>query len=48
VNFPKPGRQDVHFTIARDAGKIDCEGALDDGESAGVFFSSLIQTIRAR
>jgi len=37
VDFSKPGRQDVHFTIARDAGKIDCEGFLDNGEGAGIF-----------
>jgi hypothetical protein len=37
VDFSKPGRQDVHFTIARDAGKIDCEGYLKDGEGAGIF-----------
>ncbi len=37
VDFAKPGHQDVHFTIARDAGKIDCEGFLKDGEGAGVF-----------
>lgn len=37
VDFSKPGRQDVHFTITRDAGKIDCEGFLNDGEGAGVF-----------
>ena len=37
VDFSKAGRQDVHFTIARDAGKIDCEGFLTDGEGAGVF-----------
>jgi hypothetical protein len=37
VDFSKAGRQDVHFTIARDAGKIDCEGFLDDGEGAGIF-----------
>lgn len=37
VDFSKPGRQDVHFTIARDAGKIDCEGFLNDGEGAGIF-----------
>jgi len=23
VDFSKPGRHDVHFTITRDAGKID-------------------------
>jgi len=37
VDFSKPGRQDVHFTIARDAGKFDCEGYLKDGEGAGLF-----------
>jgi hypothetical protein len=37
VDFSKAGRQDVHFTIARDAGKIDCEGFLNNGEGAGVF-----------
>jgi hypothetical protein len=37
VDFSKPGRQDVQFTISRDAGKLDCEGYLKDGEGAGVF-----------
>ena len=37
VDFSKPGRQDVHFTISRDAGKIDCEGYLKNGEGAGIF-----------
>jgi hypothetical protein len=37
VDFSKPGRQDVRFTIARDAGKIDCEGYLNNGEGAGLF-----------
>ena len=37
VDFSKPGRQDVHFTLTRDAGKIDCEGYLRDGEGAGIF-----------
>lgn len=37
VDFAKAGRQDVHFTITRDAGKIDCEGFLKDGEGAGIF-----------
>jgi hypothetical protein len=37
VDFSKPGRQDVHFTISRDAGKIECEGLLRDGEGAGTF-----------
>src|ERR1700720_617776 len=37
LDFSKAGRQDVHFTIARDAGKIECEGFLNDGEGAGLF-----------
>lgn len=37
VDFSKPGRQDVHFTITRDAGKINCEGYLKDGQGAGLF-----------
>src|ERR1700736_3508531 len=37
VDFSKAGRQDVHFTIARDAGKIECEGFLNNGEGAGIF-----------
>jgi hypothetical protein len=37
VDFSKPGRQDVHFTIARDAGKLECEGFLNNGEGAGIF-----------
>lgn len=37
VDLAKPGHQDVHFTVSRDAGKIECEGFLNDGEGAGVF-----------
>ena len=37
VDFSKAGRQDVHFTISRDAGKIECEGFLNNGEGAGMF-----------
>ncbi len=37
VDFSKPGHQEVHFTITRDAGKIDCEGFLNNGEGAGLF-----------
>src|SRR5216684_3287385 len=37
VDFAKSGKQDVKFTIARDAGRFDCEGYLKDGEGAGVF-----------
>src|SRR5207302_9074716 len=34
VDFSKPGRHEVHFTITRDAGTIDCEGLLNVGEVA--------------
>src|SRR5580704_8607792 len=37
VDFSKAGRQDVHFTIKRDAGTFECEGFLDNGEGAGIF-----------
>ncbi|MGA3212689.1 MAG: hypothetical protein ABSD20_15390 [Terriglobales bacterium] len=37
IDFAKPGRQDVRFTIARDAGKFECEGYLNNGEGAGIF-----------
>ena len=37
VDFSKPGRQDVHFTISRDAGKMECEGFVNNGEGAGIF-----------
>ena len=37
VDFSKPGHQEVRFTITRDAGKIECEGFLNDGEGAGLF-----------
>src|SRR5713101_8264202 len=37
LDFSKPWRQEVHFTIARDAGKFECEGFLQDGEGAGLF-----------
>ena len=37
LDFSQSGRQEVHFTIARDAGKFECEGFLHDGEGAGLF-----------
>src|SRR5499433_3187156 len=37
VDFAKSGKQDVKFSIKRDAGRFDCEGFLDNGEGAGVF-----------
>src|SRR6267143_2065045 len=40
LDFSKAGRQEVHFTIARAAGKFECEGFLHDGEGAGLFHFS--------
>jgi hypothetical protein len=37
LDFSKTGRQDVNFTISRDAGRIECEGFLNNGEGAGIF-----------
>jgi hypothetical protein len=37
VDFAKAGRQEVRFIVSRDAGKIDCEGFLNNGEGAGIF-----------
>src|SRR5437899_2752655 len=40
LDLSKPGRQDVHFTIMRDAGRFECEGFVKDGEGAGIFHRS--------
>jgi hypothetical protein len=37
LDFSTPGKHDVHFTITRDAGSIECEGFLKAGEGAGLF-----------
>jgi hypothetical protein len=37
VDLSRPGHQQVHFVITRDAGKIECEGFLNNGEGAGLF-----------
>src|SRR5712692_6244809 len=37
LDVSKPGKQDVKFTISRDAGRFECEGFLDNGEGAGIF-----------
>src|SRR5438046_10509878 len=41
LDFSKPGRQEVHFTISRDAGKFECEGFLHDGERSEEHTSEL-------
>jgi len=40
VDFAKAGKQDVQFTISRDAGRFACQGYLDNGEGAGLFHFS--------
>src|ERR1700760_4245337 len=40
LDYAKAGRQDVKFTIKRDAGLFECHGYLEDGEGAGVFHFS--------
>src|SRR5205814_3602937 len=37
IDLSASGKHDVHFTIARDAGTIECEGFLKNGEGAGLF-----------
>lgn len=37
LDFSTTAKHDVRFTIARDAGNIECEGFLQNGEGAGLF-----------
>src|SRR6516162_11395813 len=37
LDTAKSGKQEVKFTITRDAGRFDCQGYLENGEGAGVF-----------
>ena len=37
LDTTKSGKQEVKFTITRDAGRLDCEGYLNSGEGAGIF-----------
>jgi hypothetical protein len=37
LDFSKSGRQDVRFMIKRDAGTIECDGFLENGEGTGLF-----------
>jgi hypothetical protein len=37
LDVSKSGRQEVRFTISRDAGRFECQGFLDNGEGSGLF-----------
>ena len=37
LDLATSARHDVTFTVARDAGRLDCDGYLADGEGAGLF-----------
>jgi hypothetical protein len=37
IDWSTSGKHDVRFTIARDAGTIECEGFLKNGDGAGLF-----------
>ena len=37
IDLATPGKHDVHFTISREAGRIDAEGFVEKGEGAGMF-----------
>ncbi|MDQ1410771.1 MAG: hypothetical protein QOJ41_2506 [Acidobacteriaceae bacterium] len=37
LDFSRSGKQDVRFTITRDAGRFECAGFVNDEEGAGVF-----------
>jgi len=37
IDLATPGKHDVRFTINREAGRIDAEGFMKDGEGAGIF-----------
>lgn len=37
LDLSTPDKHDVHFTIHRDAGDIECEGFMRDGQGAGLF-----------
>jgi beta-lactamase regulating signal transducer with metallopeptidase domain len=37
LDVSKAGKPDVRFTIARDAGRFECEGYVNDGEGAGLY-----------
>jgi hypothetical protein len=37
LDIEAPGKRDVTFAMIRDAGRLDCEGYLKDGEGAGTY-----------
>jgi hypothetical protein len=37
LDLATPGKHDVSFAMMRDAGRLDCEGYVKDGEGAGTF-----------
>jgi hypothetical protein len=37
IDLATPGKHDVRFTITREAGRIDAEGFVRNGEGAGIF-----------
>ena len=37
IDLATPGKHDVKFSINREAGRIDAEGFVKDGEGAGIF-----------
>jgi hypothetical protein len=37
LDLTTPGKRDVTFSMTRDAGRLDCEGYIKDGEGAGTY-----------
>jgi hypothetical protein len=37
LDLTTPGKRDVAFSMTRDAGRLDCEGYMKDGEGAGTY-----------
>jgi hypothetical protein len=37
LDLATPGKHDVTFAMTRDAGRLDCEGYIKDGEGAGTY-----------
>jgi hypothetical protein len=37
LDLATPGKHDVKFSMTRDAGRLDCEGYINDGEGAGTY-----------